>query len=93
MPTGNYRHHCVSVRSRLTGSGTFHSQLLGLDESNFQDLTDITMSTATERYPNQLANFIQQRMKLVFWVDELDAQFTLGQITFYIKPIATGYPQ
>ncbi len=93
MAAGNYLYHCVSVRYRVTGTGTFHSSLFSLDDVNTQPLTDITLSQTTERYPNLISNFIEQRMNLEFYVDAIDEQFILRQIQFYIKPVATGYPQ
>ena len=93
MPTGNYLHHCVAVRYRVVGSGTFQSTLTSLDDVYSQSLTDIALVGNTERYPNQLTNFIQQRYKLEFSIDGVGEFFTLQSITFYDKPVATGYPQ
>jgi hypothetical protein len=93
MPSGNYLHHCVAVRFRVTGSGEFHSTLTSLDDVYSQPLTDITLSATNERYPNQLANFIQQRYKIEFSIEGIGESFTLQSITFYDKPVATGYPQ
>ena len=93
MPSGNYLHHCVAVRFRVTGSGQFHQVLTSLDDVYSQSLPDITLIGNTERYPNQLANFIQQRYKLEFSIDGVGEFFILQSVTFYDKPIATGYPQ
>lgn len=93
MAAGNYLYHCVAVRYRVSGDGLFHSELSSLDDVNSQVLTDVSLLPSTERYPNQLANFIEQRMKLEFYVDTEDAYFVLRQIQFFIKPVATGYPQ
>ena len=93
MPTGNYRHHCVGVRYRVVGSGQFQSTLTSLDDVYSQSLTDLTLVGNAERYPNLLANFIQQRYKLEFSIYGVGTFFTLNSITFYDKPVATGYPQ
>ncbi len=93
MAAGNFLYHCVAVRYRVTGSGTFKSELSSLDDVDGQALTNVTLSSATDRYPNLLANFITTRMKLEFYVDELNAEFVLRQIQFYVKPVATGFPQ
>ena len=93
MAAGQFLYHNVAVRYRVTGTGAFQSKLIGLDPANEQAITDVTLVGTTEKYANQLTNFIQQRMQLEFWVDDLDAEFTLRQIQFYIKPIASGYPQ
>ena len=93
MAAGNYLYHCVAVRYRVTGTGTFHSTLYSLDDINTQALTDVTLAATTEKYPNLLTNLIEQRMNLEFYVDAIDEQFTLRQIQFFLKPVATGYPQ
>ena len=93
MGTGNYLHHCVAVRFRVVGSGTFQQTLHGLDDVYSQSLTDITLVGNTERYPNQLANFIQTRYRLEFSIDGVGEFFNLQSITFYDKPVATGFPQ
>jgi hypothetical protein len=93
MAAGNFLHHCVAVRYRVTGSGQFHSNLEGLDTVNGQLISPITLIGNSERYPNQLTNFIEQRMRVEFYVDAIDEYFTLRQISLYIKPVASGYPQ
>lgn len=93
MAAGNYLYHCVAVRYRVTGAGAFQSELSSLDDVNSQSLTSVTLATTTERYPNLLANFIEQRMKLEFYVNGTGTDFVLRQIQFFIKPVATGYPQ
>lgn len=93
MAAGNYLYHCVAVRYRVTGAGIFYSRLFSLDDINTQELTSFALASTSERYPNLLANFIEQRMNVEFEVNELNDQFTLRQIQFYLKPVATGYPQ
>lgn len=93
MAAGNFLYHCVAVRYRVTGAGSFYSELSSLDDVNSQTITAVTLSSATERYPNQLTNFIEQRMKLEFYVSGTNTDFLLRQIQFFIKPVATGYPQ
>jgi len=93
MAVGTYLYHCVSVRNRVIGTGSFQMALRGLDDINTQDLTTTTLSQATERYPNLLSNFTEQRMRGEFWVDVINDEFTLKQIQFFLKPVASGYPQ
>ncbi len=93
MAAGNYLHHCVALRYRVSGSGSFESTLFGLEEINSQAITDVTLVENTERYPNQLTNLIEQRMKVEFGIEGIGSYFILRQITFYTKPVATGYPQ
>lgn len=90
---GEYRNHAVAVRYRVTGSGAFQSTLIGLDPINTYTVPTVTLAAATEKYPNQLVNFIQQKMQLEFYVDTLNAAFILKQIQIYLKPVASGYPQ
>lgn len=93
MAAGNFLYHCIAVRFRVTGTGTFKSELSSLDDIKGRTLPDLTLSSASDKYPNQLTNLITPRMKLEFYVDEIEADFVLRQVQFYIKPVATGYAQ
>ena len=90
---GLYINHFGAVRLRVNGSGSLLLKLISLDTSIEQILTPVTMSLTTGRYPNQLANFNQQRAQLEFRVSALNETFTLRQILIYSKPIAESFPQ
>ncbi len=93
MGNQNYIHHCVAVRYRINGDGDFQSGLSDLDDVTVQDLVTAELEIVTNKPVNQLANFKANRMRLTFYVENIDEYFVLRQITFYTKPISTGYPQ
>lgn len=95
MPTGyDYEQHVVSVRIRLQGSGTFHGRLAGLEDNPEQDLAETTMSATANRPVSLLSNIRSMRVQFHGYIeDELNEYFVIKNITFYTKPITTGYPQ
>lgn len=94
MPGGESLTHFGAVRLRVNGVGNLKLTLipLGTDDPP-QSLVDIPMSNTTGRWPNQLANMIQQKAQLELRTTEIDEVFQLNQIIFFVKEVATGYPQ
>jgi hypothetical protein len=92
--------HTGYIRTRITGSGNLDLRLIGLYEDILTDvpapptqtLTPIAMATATPRLVQNLANFNQQYAQLEFSVDVIDEYFKINSITFYVKPIWSGFP-
>lgn len=94
MPSGyEYTNHIVAVRMRLQGAGAFISTLDALENDPSQDLADATMSTTANRPVNLLANINAPRVQFHGRIQEIDEHFTLKNLVFYVKPIASGYPQ
>ena len=93
MPGGKYLNHFGAVRLRVTGSGTLECKLISMDTTTESLLTDVTLATTTGRYANQLANFTQQKAQLEIKTTEISEYFLLRQIIFYIKPVASSFPQ
>ena len=94
MPGGEFRTHFGAVRLRVLGTGNLKLKLIPLGTDNPpQDLVPIQMSQTTGRYPNQLANMIQQKAQLEIRTTEFSEVFLLKQVILYVKVVATGYPR
>lgn len=94
MPSGyDLEQHVVSVRLRITGSGSFQSRLAALEDNPQQTLTNITMQSNANRPVSLLANIRSTRIQYHGWTDSEDEYFVIKNITLFAKPIATGYPQ
>ncbi len=94
MPSGyDYLNHIVAVRMRVRGSGTFLSRLAALADDPEQELADTTLQNNPNRPVNVLANISAPRMQFHGQTEEIDEYFVIKNITFFVKPIATGYPQ
>lgn len=89
---GQYINHFGSVRLRVTGSGTLELKLISLGATELA-LTDVTMSSSTNRYPTILSNFMQQKAQLEIKTSQIDEVFEIKEIHIYVKPIFTSYPQ
>lgn len=85
--------HTVSVRYRVYGTGVLRTTLYSLQEQSTSVLPTITMSAQTDRFPNILANFRNQRTQVQFQTTGFDETFTIAKFTVFVKPSASGYPQ
>ena len=90
--SGEYEHHVVSVRMRVTGSGNMDLALADLDDIQVQTLVSITMAATTRIEPLRLANLQSQRIRLVGSVSEIDEWFQIQRILLFAKPVAQEYP-
>lgn len=93
MPGGQYINHFGAVRMRITGSGSLKCRLISMDTTTEQVLTSLTLQAQNARYPNQLANFNQQKAQIEIKTTELNETFLLRQILIYTKPIFNSFPQ
>jgi hypothetical protein len=94
MPSGyDLQQHVVSVRLRIQGTGTFYSNLSGLEGSPTQDLVDITLQAAPSRPVSLLSNIQSTRIQFYGRMTAIDEHFRLKNLTFYARPVASGYPQ
>lgn len=89
---GEYEHHIVGVRMRVTGSGNLKLSLTDLDDTRTQNLTDLPMQATTRIEPTRLANFQSQRIRLVGQITEAGEWFDIHRIIIYAKPVAVEYP-
>lgn len=94
MPSGyDSINHIVAVKLRLMGTGTFYSRLAALEDDPEQDLADTTLATNPPRPVNILANIQSTRIQFHGYIDAIDEHFIIKNISFYTKPVASGYPQ
>lgn len=94
MPSGyGFINHVVAVRLRVQGSGNFLSRLAALEDDPEQDLASTTLQSNASRPVNKLANITATRVQFHGQTEEIDEYFVIKSITFYVKPIASGYPQ
>jgi hypothetical protein len=89
---GEYEHHIVSVKMRVTGSGNLQLDLADLDDIQVQNLVDVPMTPTTRFEPLRLANLQSQRIRLVGHVDTIDEWFQIQRIIIFAKPVAMEYP-
>ena len=85
--------HYGAVRVRVVGTGNLRLRLNSLSVTEIQELTPIPMQAATNRIPNVLSNFLQQRAQLRIYTNEIDEVFQIDKVIIYTKPIFTSYPQ
>lgn len=85
--------HFHPIQLRVVGSGNLCARLIGLNESETQELVPIVMNATTGREPVYIASFVQERAKLKIYTTEIDEKFHIKKITIYIKPIYTSGPQ
>lgn len=89
--------HCGAVRVRIYGNGTVHYQLIALGNSDIIDpteavnLQDTVMDNFTYRTATKLANFKSQKMQLKLSTSDIGDIMICTQITFFVKPLWTGY--
>lgn len=89
---GEYEHHIVGVRLRVTGFGNLQLTLSDFDEVQAQQLADIPMQTLTRIEPTRLANFQSQRTRLEGQTTEIDEFFKISRIIIFSKAVAVEYP-
>jgi hypothetical protein len=90
--SGEYEHHVVGVRMRVTGSGNMDLSLTDYDDIQTQNLVPIIMTATTRIEPLRLANFQSQRIRLVGGVSEINEWFQIQRILIFAKPVAQEYP-
>lgn len=90
---GQYINHFNVVRMRIQGSGTFELRLISLGATETLSLADITMSSATNKYPTVLSNFMQQKAQLEGKTTSIDEVFQIDEILIFAKPVFTAFPQ
>lgn len=84
--------HVAGIKLRVTGSGSLHPTLFGLDQAKSLQLNAINLQQINEFEPLQLTNFISQKAMLKLEVDNQDEYFTINRIVFYVKSVRTMIP-
>ena len=91
--SGQYINHFNAIRNRVTGSGNLRQTLSSLDAVYTVSLTNLVMSTTTNKFPTVNVNFSQPKAQLIGTTTEIDEIFLIKEIMIYVKPIFTSYPQ
>lgn len=90
---GEYEHHIVAVRMRVTGVGNLDFKLESYDEIKTQTLIPFTLQVSTNIEPTRLANFQSQRTRWVLFNDvSVCSKFQISRIILFAKPVAVEYP-
>lgn len=84
--------HFGAVRMRVTGSGNLVMVFRALDDQANSTLATLAMSSATDREPRVLANFVNQRALLELSTTAIDETFRINRIIVFAKPLWTEYP-
>lgn len=84
--------HIVATRTRVTGAGFLRQSLLSLDDVNTSTLDPLPMQSATNRLIDKLANFVDQRVQLKLYTDDVDEIFTISKFYIFSKVSAQSYP-
>lgn len=85
--------HYGAIRLRVNGSASIRPTLFSLDEIKQNALVAITIEEKTNKEPNRLANFTQQRAKLELRTTEINEVFQISKIIIFAKPVAKSYPE
>ncbi len=91
--SGEYEHHVVGVRLRVTGAGNMRLFLTDLDDIQTETLVPIPMTATTRIEPFRLANSQSQRIRLVGKITAINESFRIQRILLFAKPVAMEYPQ
>ena len=89
---GEFEHHVVGVRLRVTGVGNLVLTLKSLDDILTQQLVDVPMTATARIEPFRLANFQSQRIRLRGETTEIDEKMAIRRVIIFAKPVAAEYP-
>lgn len=89
---GEFEHHVVAMRLRVTGGGNLNLRLESLSQAKVTDLVPIAMLSSTAIEPTRLANFQSQRIRWILNTTELNDHFLISRIILFAKPVAAEYP-
>ena len=85
--------HYGAVRLRASGSASFNLTLYSQDEVFSSTLLPLTLASVTNIEPNRLANFTQQRAKLMIKTTAINETFKICKIIIFTRPVAKSYPE
>lgn len=89
---GEFEHHVVATRLRLTGSGNLNMALTDLDQVQTYNQVAIPMQATTRIEPTRLANIQSQRIRFEFGTTEINEHFHIRRIILFAKAVAVEYP-
>ena len=89
----NEINHYAGYTIRVVGSGNLRVTFKGLDNIETSVLTPLVLASTNRREPTKLANFIAQRMVLRLETTAIDEWFKINNLTVWIKPLYTQYPE
>lgn len=89
---GEFEHHVVGVRLRVTGVGNLKLTLKSLDAVQTQQLVDVPMTDPNRIEPFRLANFQSQRIRLRGETTEINEIMAIRRVIIFAKPVAAEYP-
>lgn len=89
---GEFEHHIVAIRLRVTGAGNLDLSLTDLNNIQTLNLVPLPLQAATRYEPTRLANFQSQRTRLVGTTTEINEVFLISRIIIFAKPVAIEYP-
>lgn len=79
---------------RAIGVGNLQLVLRSLDPNNVNyTMPSVPLQTVTNREPIVWSNFMDQRIQLHGFVNQLGEDFTISRIIIFAKPVAFNYPQ
>lgn len=84
--------HINAIRMRVVGQGSLNMTLYSLQDVESQVLVPVTLSSATNRQPTRLANFMQQRASLELETTEIDDYFRINRLIIFTRETFTSYP-
>lgn len=89
---GEFEHHVVGVRLRVTGAGNLQLTLKSLDDVLTQQLVDVPMAATSRIEPFRLANFQSQRIRLRGETTLINENMRIRRVVIFAKPVAAEYP-
>lgn len=85
--------HYGAVRLRVVGSASLRLTLFSLNEVKISPLLSLPIISKTNKEPNRLSNFTQQRAKLEIRTTEVDEVFQISKVIVFVRPVAKSFPE
>ncbi len=85
--------HYGAVRLRAVGSGNLKMIYSSFDNVKMNILVDVPLQLKSNKEPNRLANFTQQKARLEIRTIEIDEIFHISKILIFAKPVAKSFPE
>ena len=92
MPDVGNITHFHSVNLRVVGFGNLNIEARTMNDLTIQTMVPITMTATDSREEFRHVNFVSQKARFKFGVDNISEYFRVNKIVLWLKPIATQYP-
>lgn len=92
MPGGTILHF-GAIRIRVVGKGNMICTFQGFDDVLTQQLVAVDMAYPESRLKMRLANFQSQAGKLRMETTQLGEVMRVNDLTIFVKPLWSEYPQ